>query len=351
MIETIRLADDYLIPRIIVGGWQLSAGHSPNRVSQDELFQGLARYADMGLSTFDCADIYGGVEVLLGEFREWYRQKRGAEAAGQIRVHTKFVPDRDELPRISREYVQGIIDRSLRRLQVERVDLVQFHWWDLAIPGFIEAATWLEELRRAGKIRLLGITNFDSAGLSELLAAGVKVASHQVQYSLLDRRAEKSMVTLCQDSGVKLLCYGTVAGGLLSQRYLASEAADYVPSNRSLIKYRLIVDEFGGWGALQELLAVLDDVARSHGVGIANIATRWVLDQPQVAAAIVGARDASHLDENLKAFALKLSPTDRQKIAEVIARHTGPAGDVYQLEREAGGKHASIMRYNLNREG
>src|SRR5690349_14313476 len=99
MIETIRLADDYLIPRIIVGGWQLSAGHSPNRVSLGELCQRLARYEDMGLFTFDCANICGGVEVLLGEFREWYRQKRGAEAAGQIRVHTKFVPDRDELPR------------------------------------------------------------------------------------------------------------------------------------------------------------------------------------------------------------------------------------------------------------
>lgn len=351
MIETIPLADGYSIPRIVMGGWQFSSGHSAVPQTRERLFNALGNYADAGLSTFDCADIYGGVELLLGEFREWYRDQRGADAARGIQVHTKFVPDRDELPRISRRYVERIIDRSLQRLRVDRLDLVQFHWWDYGVPGYVEMAGWLDEMRRSGKIRLLGATNFDTPRLAEVLASGVEFVSHQVQYSVLDRRPERTMEALCARHGVRLLCYGTVAGGFLSERYLGSPPpADSLP-NRSLVKYRLIIEEFGGWAPFQDLLGVLSSIARRHGVGIANVATRWVLDRPQVGAAIVGARDASHLEENLKTFSLRLDDEDHAQILEVGRRHFKPSGDVYQLERDGEGKHAAIMRYNLNREG
>ena len=85
--------------------------------------------------------------------------------------------------------------------------------------------------------------------------------------------------------------------------------------------------------------------------GIANVATRWVLDRASVGTAIVGAHDASHREENVKTLSLKLDAEDRERIEAVLARHAGPAGDVYHLEREGEGKHAAIMRYNLNREG
>ena len=350
MIETVQLAEGYSVPRIIVGGWQLSAGHASRVVERDRLFEALASWLDAGFTTFDCADIYGGVEQILGDFRAWYRNRRGP-AGDRMQVHTKFVPDRDELPRISRAYVERIIDRSLRRLRVERLDLVQFHWWDLGVPGYVEAAAWLGELQREGKIRLLGATNFDTSHLAELLEAGTKLVSHQVQYSVLDRRPERDMVPLCAQHGVQLLCYGTVAGRFLSKRYLgATEAKDPLP-NRSLVKYRLIIEEFGGWSAFQELMQALGAIARRHGAGLANVATRWVLERSQVGAAIVGARDASHLEGNLKTFALRLDAEDRERIDAVLARHAGPPGDVYHLEREVKGKHAAIMRYNLNREG
>ena len=92
-------------------------------------------FADAGITTFDCADIYTGVEDMIGEFRQRYRdaaRRCGAQAA--FKVHTKFVPDLDMLPRITKAYVEGVIDRSLQRLRMERLDLVQFHWWDYAVP-------------------------------------------------------------------------------------------------------------------------------------------------------------------------------------------------------------------------
>ena len=121
------------------------------------------------------------------------------------------MPDLDRLPSHSRADVVRGVDRSLTRLQVERIDLVQLHWWDFDVPGYVEAAAWLDELRRAGKIRNVGLTNFDRPRLTEILAAGVPIATHQVQHSVLDRRPAGGMATFCAERGIHLLCYGAVA--------------------------------------------------------------------------------------------------------------------------------------------
>ena len=301
------------------------------------------RFADAGITTFDCADIYTGVESLIGR---WLSARRDA---GAMQVHTKYVPDLDRLPTHSRADVVGGIDRSLARLGVETLDLVQLHWWDYEVPGYVDAARWLDELRRAGKIRNIGLTNFDHVRLGEIVAAGVPVVSHQVQYSVIDRRPAAAMTSVCAERGVKLLCYGAVAGGFLSERWLGAPAPEQPLENRSLVKYRLIIEEFGGWERFQDLLAALHVVGARHGVGIGAVAIRWVLDQPGVAGVIVGARHARHLDQLRAADSLRLDDTDRARIQAIQARGMGPAGDVYGLERVKGGRHASIMRYTLNR--
>ena len=122
----------------------------------------LVAFCEAGIDTFDCADIYTGVEELIGAFRPEYARRHGAAALRRVKVHTKCVPDLDRLASIDRAYVRAIVDRSLKRLACERLDLVQFHWWDYAVPGCVEAAFWLDELRREGKIDLLGGTNFDT---------------------------------------------------------------------------------------------------------------------------------------------------------------------------------------------
>jgi aryl-alcohol dehydrogenase-like predicted oxidoreductase len=341
-VDRFQLAPGYSISRVIKGGWQLAGGHGT--VDRDQALADMRQYVEAGITTFDCADIYTGVEALIGEFLRRY----GADLPA-VQVHTKYVPDLAALPALTRQQVATAIDRSLRRLGVERLDLVQFHWWDYDVPGYVEAALHLEDLRQAGKIRHLGLTNFDLSHLAEIVGAGVCVVAHQVQYSVLDRRPAGAMADFCRQQGIALLCYGTVAGGFLSARYRGASEPQPPLENRSLTKYKLIIDEFGGWPLYQELLAVLAGIADKHEASIATVATRYVIQQPGVAAAIVGARHAGYLPDTLRLFAFALDAADQAAVEAVLERARGPAGDVYALERIKGGRHAAIMKYNLNR--
>ncbi|MBN1859102.1 aldo/keto reductase [Candidatus Bipolaricaulota bacterium] len=342
-----NLTDGYTIPRIINGTWQLSAGHSQSHF-EDSLSL-LRQLADAGLVAFDCADIYTGVEELLGRFLDSYQDRTGHEGA-VIQIHTKCVPDLESLPSLTAGDITAIVDRSLRRLGVERLDLVQLHWWDFNIPGVVEASLALDRMRRQGKLRAVGVTNFDVLHLEDLLDAGVCVVSNQVQFSLLDHRPERGMLALCQRHGISLFCYGTIAGGFLSDRYLDQPDPLIPLENRSLVKYRLIIEEFGGWKQFQLLLRTLRRIADKHGVSIAAVATRYVLQKPHVAAAIIGVRRADHVADTLRLFSFALDSEDLACIASVCgADGPGPQGSVYALERMSGGSHASIMHTNLCR--
>jgi aryl-alcohol dehydrogenase-like predicted oxidoreductase len=347
-IERFALRPGYEISRVIRGGWQLAGGHGA--VDRAEALADLAAFCEAGIFTFDCADIYTGVEELVGAFRADYARRHGAEALRQVKVHTKFVPDLDVLPKIDKAHVRGIVDRSLSRLGMERLDLVQFHWWDYSVPGCVETALWLEELRREGKIHVIGGTNFDAPHTEALIAAGVPLASMQVQYSLIDARAENGLLDVCRRHDVHLLCYGSVAGGFLSDAWLGRPEPAPPFENRSLTKYKLIIDDFGGWALFQELLAVLRHVADRHGADIAGVASRYMLDRPGVAAVIVGARNRAHLAQNLAISSIRLTDEDRAEIASVLARRKGPEGDTFTLERDRTGRHGAIMKYNLSRE-
>lgn len=344
--ERAELAPGYRISRVIRGGWQLAGGHGA--VDRSAVEDDLLAYYRAGIVTFDCADIYTGVEEMIGAFRANTAARLGAEALRDLKVHTKFVPDLDVLPTIDRAYVRRIIDRSLQRLRAERLDLVQFHWWDYAAPRWIETAQWLAELSDEGKIDLVGATNFDTPHVEAMAAAGVPLRSLQVQYSVLDQRPRAPMAQACRRLGVGLLCYGSIAGGFLSERWLGRPDPNGSLENRSLIKYRLVIEEFGGWPLFQDLLQALQEIATGHGVSLAAVASRWVLDQPGVAAVIVGARDRRHLEDTVAIGATRLSQADRARIDAVLARRKGPGGDVYDLERDRGGPHGAIMKYNLN---
>jgi aryl-alcohol dehydrogenase-like predicted oxidoreductase len=347
-VERTQLAPGYSIARVIRGGWQLAGGHGA--IDRDRAIADMAAFVDAGIDTFDCADIYTGVEEMIGAFREALLRTRGAAALAALKVHTKFVPDWDRLGRLAKTDVEAIIDRSLRRLKAERLDLVQFHWWNYAAPGLEEAGLWLVELQRAGKIDRIGGTNFDAPHAERLIRAGVPLVSMQTQYSLLDHRPGNGLAALCARTEMKLLCYGTLAGGFLSERWLGRPEPVEPQPNRSLVKYKLIIEDWGGWALFQELLAALDKIGRKHGVSIAAVATRHVLDRPHVAGAIVGARYAEHLPETLKVFAVRLDAEDRAALDAVLARRKGPEGDAYTLERDREGRHGRIMKYNLNKE-
>lgn len=346
VVERFNLAPGYTISRVIKGNWQLAGGHGT--IEREQALEDLRLYVESGITTFDCADIYTGVEELLGEFLRRHRAAMRDGALPEVQIHTKCVPDLDALPTLSRGDIEAIVDRSLRRLGVERLDLVQFHWWDYDIPGHVEAALHLKSLQEAGKIRYLAVTNYDVPHLEELLQAGIPVVSNQVQYSVLDRRPEQGMVEFCERRSIALLCYGTVAGGFLSERYLGAPEPEPPFENRSLLKYKLIIDDFGGWTLFQELLSTLKGVADKHNASVASVATRYILQQKGVGAAIVGARHARHLPATLRIFDIRLDEADLTAIQRITQQAQGPLGDVYSVERIKGGKHAVIMKYNLN---
>ena len=346
-VERYHLAPEYSISRVIKGGWQLAGGHGA--IDRQQALHDMLLYVEEGITTFDCADIYTGVERLIGEFIRRHQSAMRNGTLPRVQVHTKYVPDLDALSTLTQRDVQATVDRSLDRLGIECLDLVQFHWWDYAVPGCVEAAIHLDALRDAGKIKHLGVTNFDVAHLAELLEAGVPIVSNQVQYSVLDRRPERTMVEFCERHGIALLCYGTVAGGFLSERYLDEPEPDLPCENRSLTKYKLIIDEFGGWELFQQLLMTMKEIGLRHGASIATVATRYTLQKDGVGAAIVGARHARHLPDTLRLFSFMLSEEDICAIETVTNQAQGPEGPIYGLERVKGGKHAAIIKYNLGR--
>lgn len=344
--ETAHLRPGHAISRVIKGGWQLAGDHGP--VDPAAAIADMEAFLDAGIATFDCADIYKGVEEMIGTFIADLRRRRGASVADRVVVHTKLVPDLGRLSDIAPHEIEAIVDRSLKRLQIERLHLVQFFWWDFAQGDPTGTLEVLKRCQEKGKIANLGVTNWDSDRISRFTDAGFDIASAQVQYSLLDRRPAGGLAGWAAHHDMHLLCYGTLAGGFLTESWLGQPDPGFAFENRSLVKYRLIIDEFGPWAQFQALLDVLKQVGDAHGVSLSAVATRWVLDQPQVAAAIVGARYARHLPKTLQVFEFSLTDKDRAAIDAVLAQANGPAGPVYGLESDRSGRHGRIMKYNLN---
>lgn len=318
---------------VIRGCWQLSDGHGQGW-SRECAFAALdAAAAAASPLVLDCADIYTGVERMIGD---WLAGR--PDIADDVVVHTKFVPDLGALSIIDRDYVRRVVQRSRDRLGVHALELVQFAWWDLSQPKWVRAAEWLAELQQEGIIRRLGVTNFDRAALRTLLDAGIPVVSSQVQLSLLDRRPLKGLTELCRERGVTVLAYGALAGGLLS------DAGGTPLESRSLTKYRLIVEEVGGREVLGRARRALAELAARHGATMADAAVAYVLSQSGVAAAIVGLSRRGLMVDGRR---VRLSPSDVARLEAAVPNTV--RGEVFGVERDRHGPHGRIMRYNLSR--
>jgi aryl-alcohol dehydrogenase-like predicted oxidoreductase len=328
--------------RIFKGNWQLSGGHG--QVDRRQAIDDLFAYVEHGVNVFDMGDIYTGAEETVGLFLNEYRERFGARAADKLRMHTKFVPDMDALEDLSRRDVRSIITRSLHRLGVERLHLVQFHWWDYEKGDFVKAAQYLDELRQEGLIEAIGLTNFDCDHTRELLEAGIPIVSNQVQFSLLDPRPFNGMLALAEERNLAIFCYGTLAGGLLAGSRPGEETL-----NRSHTKYSLIVDEVGT-GYYHAVLRLLDALASKYNTSAANIAITYILQTPGVSSAILGPRNTKHIQELDQLDNLSLSEEDYKSLydlqTELLRVHSD---DVYSYERDINGPHGRIMKYNLNR--
>lgn len=329
----LQLTHDLNICQILNGMWQVSGGHG--RINREAALKAMFDYIDAGFTTWDLADHYGPAEDFIGEFRRQLREQRGEAALSNIQAFTKWVPRPGKM---TKKLVEENIDISRRRMGMDTLDLLQFHWWEYQNKNYLDALKYLAELQQEGKIRYLALTNFDTEHLQIIRHHGIKFVSNQVQFSLIDRRPEVQMSQFCQQHHIKLLAYGTLCGGLLSDKYLGQpEPRGGQLSTVSLRKYKNMVDSWGGWNLFQELLTVLNQIAQKHGVSIANVAVRYVIERPAVGGAIVGARlsVAQHIEDNARVFDFALDLEDLDQIHAVL----NESRDLFQLIGDCGDEY------------
>jgi aryl-alcohol dehydrogenase-like predicted oxidoreductase len=301
----------------------------------------LERLVDKGYTTLDFADHYGDAELFYGQLMARLG-KRGPETAPSVSGFTKWVPSASAM---TRPVVEAAVRRSLKRMKVSRLDLMQFHWWDYSDKRYLDALRQLSALRDEGLIREIGLTNFDTETTRAILEAGIPIVSSQTQFSVIDSRPiDGGLAALCEERDVKILAYGVLAGGLLSDKWLGAAEPKYksdLPYTSHRKYFMGTVRPWGDWSLFQELLRTLKAVGEKHGdASISVVSMAWVLRQPAVGGVIVGLRAglSDHADENARAVALatELTEADLAAIAAVQAKGTsllktvGDCGDEYR---------------------
>ena len=322
--ERTLLAPGLEISRIVTGLWQVADMERTGPLDPALAAQALGGYAEAGFDSFDMADHYGSAELIAG------RLLAGAVGPGRPTAFTKWCPEPGAM---TPEIVRAGVERARQRLGVATIDLMQLHWWQFEHPGYLDAMAVLEDLRREGLVAHLGVTNFDTDHLRVLVGQGHRIASNQVCFSLLDRRAAGAMTAFCLEHGIGLLAYGTLGGGFLSDRWVGAARPEVEDWSKQ--KYQRFVEVLGGWDVLQAILAALAEIANKHEVSVANVATRWVLEQPAVRAVIVGARlgEREHRADNLRLFGFALDDDDHARIDCALAdagQIPGDCGDEYR---------------------
>ncbi len=315
------------ISPVLIGLWQVAdQERDGNTLDADKAALAMKQYFEAGLTTFDMADHYGTAEIIAGKFQKNY-------AKGKAQLFTKWVP---ALGLVKKEQVRAAIQKSLTRLQAERIDLLQFHAWSYADPTWLDCLFSLQELKEEGLIQHIGLTNFDSVHLKMVVNSGINVVSNQICYSLLDQRASHQMTEVCLHHNIKLLAFGTVAGGFLTEKWLNKpEPILDAALTWSQMKYKRFIDAIGGWQKFQQLLQALSDVSKRNNTSMANVASRYILEQPAVGGVIIGARlgKSEHIQENKSLLSLTLDEASKKFLQEAIGKLNaipGDCGDEYR---------------------
>lgn len=325
--------------KIIIWLWQLSKWHWEDVWDYQELIKS---YVQKWYTHFDCADIYEWTEELLGNIRKQI----------DICVNTKHVPDLQKVldSQITQEYVKALILRSQERLNTHSLNNVQFHRWDYKKNDYKVVINSLQNLQTEWNIQNIGITNTNTSFLKELAKKCDFIPySTQNQYSIIDRRPEKSLISHVKKNSIKLFCYGSLMWGLLTDKYLWISKPIEPLVNRSLRKYLVIIDDWGGWELFQLLLQRLHQISLKHNVDIARTAISWVIWRENVSAVILWIskwREVERYDDMSKNF---LTEEDLVQIDEIYNKWRILEWDVFDLERESP-RHRDIMKFNLNKK-
>ncbi|HEV3263473.1 MAG TPA: aldo/keto reductase [Gemmataceae bacterium] len=291
------------------GGWEFAWGSQDDQDSIAAIHEAL----DAGVNWIDTAAVYG-----LGHSEEIVaRALDGVRRRPYVFTKCSMVwnEHRDVGHSLKADSIRRECEGSLRRLRVDVIDLYQIHW---PIPDEDIEEGWatLGALRREGKVRHIGVSNFDVAQLQRAEAVA-PVTSLQPPYSLLDRRGEREVLPFCGRQGIGVIAYSPMASGLLTgamtrervERLPADDWRKHSPNFREPQLSRNL-----------GLVAVLRDIGGRHGRSPAEVAVAWVLHNPAVTGAIVGARRPGQIEGVVGAADLRLTSQDLREIGDFFAR-------------------------------
>ena len=284
--------------------------------------------ADKGVTFLDVADVYplGGDLTTVGRTEEIVGRWLGGRRDDYVVATKCFGPmgSRPWQAGSSRRHIMDAIDGSLRRLQTDFVDLYQLHFDDRTVP-LDETLSALDDLVRAGKVRYIGCSNFlayrvaRAIGRSETLGLA-RFVSVQPRYNLVFREFERELFPLCLDEGIGVIPYNPIAGGLLSGKHDRSappeEGTRFTLGNAG----RVYQDRY--WhNRVFDTVDELAKLADEAGLGMPTMAVAWVLRNPAITAAIVGASRREQLDDTIAAVDVPLDDDLAQRLDELTAEY------------------------------
>jgi len=281
----------------------------------------LDRATDAGMSFIDTADVYplggsletvGRTEEIIGEWLRERGNRSGVLLATKCRGAMGTGPNDQGL---SRQHIVEAVDASLRRLGTDYIDLYQTHYFDPKTP-IEETLRALDDLVRSGRVRYVGCSNYPGWQLAEGLATSERLGlaryeSVQPRYNLLYREIETELLPLCRAQGLGVLVYNPLAGGFLSGKYRKGEEPR--DGTRFTLGTAGRMYRWRYWQDAQfELVEELQKLAESRGHSLVSVSIAWVLAQPGISSAIIGASRAEQLDASLAALDIELDDELRE---------------------------------------
>jgi len=301
------------------GCWEI--GGTYGAIDESAFRRAVAQAIDSGVNCFDTAEAYG-----MGVSEEALARALGNRRR-EVLIVTKFGVGYDERPNRrdgSRARVLASIDKSLRRLGTDHIDVYLVHWPDPATP-LEETMAALDDVVRQGKARFVGVSNFR---LAQIEAAMRQRRIDVVQYAwnMFDRRMQAEIFPYCAAQGIGVMAYGSLAYGLLSGTFHAGmrfEESDWRAKGGMLGTINLFRTLFGPEHFPRNLAAVADlkSLAAKYGKSLPQFALRWTLSNPVVGTALVGFREPAEVTENLGALGWSIAADDMAEVDRILARH------------------------------
>jgi aryl-alcohol dehydrogenase-like predicted oxidoreductase len=301
------------------GCWEIGGGYGD--IEEDEFVRAIGRALDLGINCFDTAEGYG-----MGASERALGQALGRRRDEAVIV-TKFgmnYKDKPNLRDSSAERVHASIDKSLKNLGTDYVDVYLVHWPDRLTP-FEETMGALDEIVRAGKVRFVGLSNFKLEEIEACMAVR-RIDVVQYGWNMFDRRMDREILPYCARHGIGFMAYGSLAFGLLTGTFTEDHdfgSADWRARQGNMGAIKMFSALFGPEKFKDNVRAVeeLKEIAERYGKSLPQLALRWAISHPAVSTALVGCRTVAEVEDNAGAIGWTISDDDLAAIDAIFARH------------------------------